>query len=153
MVNTKDPGASQPPQTVKPKPSFLKGSGLPSVIIVIIAVLATLNFTGVINFSGFLNPASDNYFNWEGVFNPDNSNPDFKVFSPKECPETSCDTGTCCHSSEYDPLIETNVAVYAVLTYDKCECPSGTTYEGDRDTITPGGPYKICICNEIEKNT
>ncbi|MDO8444677.1 MAG: Ig-like domain-containing protein [Deltaproteobacteria bacterium] len=27
-----------------------------------------------------------------------------------------------------------------------CGCPSGTTYAGD-DTVTAGGPYKMCTCN------
>ncbi|MBU1204620.1 MAG: hypothetical protein KKE93_01810 [Nanoarchaeota archaeon] len=146
MVNTKNPGASQPSQTVKPKPSFLKGPGLPSVIIVIIAGLAALNFTGVINLSGFLNPASDNYLNWEGVFNPDNSNADFrdsKTISPEKCPKTSAEMGKPCCTVSGDG--EIRPTVNAVYVYASCECPSDTAFlqmapEGDYKL------YKICEC-------
>lgn len=69
------------------------------------------------------------------------------IFPPKTCPVTSCDTGTCCNFTEYDPAIGTNKSVYAVITYERCGCPTDTKPEPvGIDTITPGGPYKICEC-------
>ncbi len=122
---------------------------LPIVILVIIAVLIALNFTGKINLSGFLNPASDNYLNWAGVFNPDNSNLDFrdsKTIPQKKCPETSCDTGACCGSVGATTPSGITPVTYGVITYDYCDCPNDTVYSGTTDRVTPGGPYKICEC-------
>jgi len=28
-----------------------------------------------------------------------------------------------------------------------CECPEGSYDSGEVDRITPGGPYKICLCD------
>jgi len=32
------------------------------------------------------------------------------------------------------------------LVLDSCDCPPGTEFSGTRDTISAGGPYKICTC-------
>jgi hypothetical protein len=60
--------------------------------------------------------------------------------APK-CPATSAQTATPCHSSGG------GVGVGGVIVHDYCKCPSDTTYSGTTDTVTPGGPYKICTCN------
>jgi len=136
MANIKE---SMPKKEKKNHGSKIMGA-LPYILLGIILSLMALHYFGIIDLSKYRPKFMD-------------SNSESKGIPSGKCPKTSCDTGVCCHSSEYDPSIETNVAVYAVITYDKCECPSDTTYEGNRDTITPGGPYKICICNEMGENT
>ena len=65
-----------------------------------------------------------------------------------KCPATSCDTGSCCTDREYDPSIGTYAQTAAVLTHDYCDCPSDTTYYST-DSKSPGGPWKVCTCNNI----
>ncbi len=119
---------------------------LPIIILLICALLLALDFGGYIELSGLLSNrgSSDNDFKEAGP----STGPDFEDITPSDtCPKTSCDTGVCCHSSEYDPTLKTNVAAYAVITYERCECPIDTDPEPIAiDRITPGGPYKTCKC-------
>jgi hypothetical protein len=67
-------------------------------------------------------------------------------------PKTKPVRGNCptksnppCHSVQNGGEIP--VQTSGVIVYDYCECPSDTHYSGTTDVVTPGGPYKICICN------
>lgn len=53
------------------------------------------------------------------------------------CPTTS---DPPCHS------VQNGVETSGVIVFDYCDCPSDTTYSGTTDVVTPGGPYKICVC-------
>lgn len=40
--------------------------------------------------------------------------------------------------------------ITGIPTYLECDCPLGTTYYPEKtviDRVTPGGPWKICLCN------
>jgi hypothetical protein len=107
---------------------------IPLIILVIIAGLAALNYTRYIDLSGFMQDFG-------------NANPKYSGAASSECPATSCGTGACCSAREYDPDLGTYVGTYAVLTYERCECPSDTEPTPiAMDTQTPGGPYKVCKC-------
>jgi len=126
-------------QPAKPKAMQI----IPLVILVIIGGLIALNYAGYIDLSKIAQ--SYNEYSSSSKFNPNFRND--SAIPPGKCPVTSCDTKVCCHSTEYDPSIETNATVYAVITYERCDCPNDTnpTPVGI-DTQTPGGPYKICEC-------
>lgn len=70
-----------------------------------------------------------------------NSAGDDQDIPPNNCPATSAQTSTPCHS------VQNGVAVSGVIVRDPCPCPSDTTYSGTTDVVTPGGPYKICVCD------
>ena len=59
---------------------------------------------------------------------------------PIKCPPTSAETSTPCNS------VQNGVAVSGIVVHDSCNCPSDTYYSGTTDVVTPGGPWKICIC-------
>ena len=64
MANPK----TQPAQTAKPK-TFLSRL-IPLLVVASFLAVATLQFKGVINVSGFLNKQSENYLNLHNVLNP-----------------------------------------------------------------------------------
>lgn len=71
---------------------------------------------------------------------------------PGKCAVKSCDTGVCCHDTNYDPSIRTNVSVFAVIVPASCPCPEDTKLEPvGVDNTAPGGPYNICECLEQPK--
>jgi hypothetical protein len=40
--------------------------------------------------------------------------------------------------------------ILGIPTYLECDCPPGTSYSPEKtviDRVTPGGPWKICMCN------
>lgn len=58
--------------------------------------------------------------------------------------KTTCPTkfNPPCHS------VQGGVAMQGGPIPASCEnCPSGSHYSGTMDNITPGGPYKICVCD------
>ena len=64
------------------------------------------------------------------------------------CPKTQ---GNCptkfnppCGSTEPGELSPTMVGGPVP---ESCGCPEGSHESGDVDRITPGGPYKMCLCN------
>ena len=68
---------------------------------------------------------------------------------PGKCAVNSCDTGVCCHNTNYDSSIGTNVSVFAVIVPASCPCPEDTKSEPvGVDNVAPGGPYNICECLE-----
>jgi hypothetical protein len=119
---------------------------LPFAILGLTFFIMVLNFKGIININGLLNPDSENYLNWKGIFNLKENNLYEKNVNIK-CPLSSCETGNCCGSKLDGSITETTPMTSGVLTYEYCECPEDTIYSGVTDKITPGGPYKICTCN------
>jgi len=81
--------------------------------------------------------------------------PEFSItIKPEDKPVIPCDKpcptepNPPCHTQpegdgEFSP------SVSGVLTYECCTCPIGTHPDpsGTIDRITPGGPYKMCLCN------
>jgi len=57
-----------------------------------------------------------------------------------ECRQTSAEWGIPCRS------VQDGVGVTGLPVPARCECPLDTTYSGTTDVVTPGGPYKICVC-------
>lgn len=85
-----------------------------------------------------VNSADDNDGN--GGDGGDDGNDGNDYTQPIKCPVTSVETSTPCHS--WQDGIETD----GIVVHDSCNCPSDTYYSGTTDVITPGGPWKICIC-------
>jgi len=89
------------------------------VILILIAIFFALYFAGYIDLSNF-----------------------FKVTpspGPTTCHATSAQWGHPCHS------VSGGVGVSGLPIPDACSCPTDTKF-ASMDNITPGGPYKICVC-------
>lgn len=105
---------------------------IPVIIILGVIAVYLLSQMGYITLPK-INPDFFENLNVKSITTPRSTTP------RSTCPATSAQTGTPCRS------VKNGVGVSGIIVPASCNCPSDTTYAG-MDSISSGGPYKICSC-------
>ena len=104
----------------------------PLIILTSILIIAGLQFSGIINIQGLLNPNSDNYLGGN-IDSNDNSSVVPKCFKYSSEMATPCCT------------VSNGVRVSAVYALSECDCPLDTK-NYNYDVVFGGKSYKTCDC-------
>lgn len=112
-----------------------------TALLVVVIGLLILQFAGVIDVTGFLNPQSEKYLDFWGIFGLGENDNNY----PGICPISSNQTDhPCCTTSAGEGIQPTVQSIYVPIS---CNCTTDTHFL----EIAPEGNYKlyrICECND-----